>query len=925
MEGKLLFDLDFIALDVETTGIDENSEIIKIGLVKVQKGEIVDTYQSLIKPERPIPEEITLLTGITNEMVFFKPSWTQVEQDILAFIGESILIAHNAPFDKQFLEKACSVRLSNTWIDTCELAKITLPTFSSYKLMYLAQVLKLPKLTFHRALDDAQTCAYLFLKLIDSLKEFPPTTLNKILTLLNDEKSGNSLVLQLAQKYAVRHYAFKSPAFFTNEEKKNEEVKSISIKFSDCGKFLEPGGLLDLSLVNYQYRPQQINMLNTVSSALQNEKHAILEAGTGIGKSLAYLIPGLLWALENSCKVVIATHTIALQEQLFKKDIPFLESCFQRKLPVALIKGRSNYICLRRFQMLISQGDRLSWAEKIFLAQVINWLENTAIGDKEELNLNKQEDRLWQQISSQTETCLGNKCSFYLDCYFMNNRRLGEKSSLIITNHALLLQDIKIDNKILPKYDYVIIDEAHNLEEEAIKQFASLIDLEEINKLAYQLGKGKNTGLLNRLKILINDSENKTNILELVEIINEDLTLIIEKISVIKEEAYSQKELAFVGEKRITAKERKEDWWIVLENLLIELSNLLFSLNNKLVRLINQIDILDGLEEIMKEIAFRENQIFQIKNDLKEFLEFDNPNYVYWLELNDSFKYKNLTLIFAPIDINNLLREYLFSAKKSVILTSATLAVNRKLEYTADTYGLEKGEYLTFIADSPFDYQKQALLCVPKDIPDPSQISDEEYAWAIAQSIKKIVPHVTGGILVLFTSYKMLNYVYLKLKKEDKLLNREVLAHGKDGSRTNLVEALKNNPNTIVLGTNSFWEGIDISGLGLTTVIITKLPFYPPSRPIIAAKLEKMESEGKNSFYKFSIPQAVLRFRQGYGRLIRSDKDFGTVIVLDKRIMTKRYGQQFINSLPTQSIIYDTIDKISEVLNLWMHNKIIAN
>lgn len=926
MEGVLLQDLSFIALDLETTGVDEQAEIIEIGLVKVCQGNIVEKYEKLIKPSKSIPEEITLLTGINNDMVLTKSTWPEIQSEVLEFIDDNLIVAHNASFDRGFLEKALGFELANFWIDTYDLAKIVAPTLPSYKLLYLTQVLNIKIKKNHRALFDAQACAQIFLSLVNSLSTLSPFLLEKILDIYLEEKEeGLPFLLNEIQKNNIANFSFDEK--INTKTKKDGNVEEILKKFtfSQVENFFQPGGLFDLTNDNYQYRPQQINLLKKICQAFLEEKHAILEAGTGTGKSLAYLVPGLFWALENDCSIVISTNTIALQEQLFKKDIPFLEKCFNCSFPVALSKGRSNYLCLRRFELLKSQKQKLNWPEKTFMAQLYIWLENTEMGDKEELNLNSLENQMWSQIASSSETCLNNKCSYYGKCFYIKNRRMGEKSKIIITNHALLLQDIKHKNKILPNYEYVIVDEAHNLENEAIKQFTNIADLQQLKKLCSQFIKGKNSGIVNKLKDLIkkrlNFMENAQEILASTEKIKEEVYSVEYSISKVLTYVYGQTNLVNLGEQRITSQERMANWWQDFIKIIKYLLNCLNSLNSKLSSLIYKLDILEGFEEINKEILFFQTKISEIKEIINIFINDENKELVYWLEISNSFKFKNLTLSIAPINVGGLLKEDLFDTKKSVILTSATLAVNNNLNYAAQTFLLKEQEYCTLISESPFHYQEQSIICIPSDLPDPTKVSEENYTQSIIESIKNIIPAVIGGILILFTSYYMLNKVYYGLKKDFDLINYEILAHGKDGSRINLIETLKNKPNSIVLGTNSFWEGIDIKGVGLTTVIIVKLPFLPPSRPITAAKMELIESNGKNSFYNYSLPQAILKFRQGCGRLIRSSKDWGAIVILDNRIVSKKYGNQFLSSIPAQPIIRGSTVKISRILADWMNNK----
>ncbi|MDK2822953.1 MAG: ATP-dependent helicase DinG [Clostridia bacterium] len=906
---------NFVAIDLETTGLDENAEIIEIGMVKIIEGEIIEKYEKLVKPVSPIPENITSLTGITNEMIANKPIWQEIEQEVLSFCGNNLLVAHNCNFDKAFLERAVGFKLTNLWLDTYEFAKIIIPNLPNYKLSYLTNFLNVNYLGFHRAVNDAEMAANILLKLIELAMKISPFTLEKIIKLFSSEVNGITLFLKSIQKEIITNYSFNEKIPIAKEETVYlDKLENLSFSQGEC--LLKPGGLLSLGIDNYEFRPQQLKMLNVVSEAFKTKSHAIIEASTGTGKSLAYLIPALLWSLENKCKVVIATNTIALQEQLFKKDIPLLEKCFNSKLPVSLLKGRNNYICLRRFSIIITEKDFLTWSEKVFISRIITWLDNTKTGDKEELNLNNYENEKWYLFASQTETCLGNKCSYYFDCYYYKIRKKVETSGLIITNHSLVLQDVKSDNKILPKHEYLIIDEAHNLEEEGIKQFAEVVDFIQLRKSCFLLTKGKSTGLLNKLRNLCTEEE---NISELIIETKEEVKIILTKTNEIIHFFSRKKDFTVLGEIRITRNERKTFWWKEICSLVRELVNYITSLCNKITRIINKFELIDRFEEIINELQFISKRLLLFKNTLDSFITGDDEEQVYWLEINN----KNVAFVITPIKINQILRDKLFNTKVSVILTSATLAINYNLDHVAKTYGLEKdNEYLTLITDSPFNFQEQSLICIPTDLPDPSVISDDEYTRAITKSILNIIPAINGGILILFTSYYMLNNVYNSLKKESSLAAKEILAHGKDGNRINLVKALKTNPDgAIVLGTNSFWEGIDISGIGLTTVIIVKLPFAPPTRPVIAAKLEALEKQGENSFYKYSLPLAILKFRQGYGRLIRSNKDWGTLIILDNRILTKKYGKEFLKSIPLQPVFKGTTVYISHLLSKWMENK----
>ena len=912
--GLSLQDLTFVAIDIETTGFKQDAEIIEIGLVKVVNNKIADRYQKLIKPVNIIPEEITLLTGISNEMVTNKPSWSEIEIEILNFIGGYVLVAHNVNFDKGFLDRNLGFNIPNLWIDTWDLAKITLPLLPSYQLSYLVNVLNIKKLLFHKAINDAEMTAAIFGLLTEELSKLSPFVLNNITNLLTDDTNGLGLILKKVQKKNVSDFWLDNKRSW---EEDVQEESNIKYSFDDAEMFFTHDGILSLKFSNYEFRPQQHDMFKTIRDAFNQNYHAIIEAATGTGKSLAYLIPALLWSNEKQYRVVISTNTIALQEQLFKYDIPSIENCLGCKFRVSIVKGRNNYVCLRRFYILAKDSNVLNWQEKVFLAQIYNWLDITDTGDKEEINLNNYENELWLQISSQIETCVGGKCSFSKKCYYLKNRREAEKSNLIITNHSLLLKDIIRDNKILPQYDYLIIDEAHNLEDEALKQFSSEVNFRYLKKILNQLAKGKNNNSLYQLLYYSNEHLSEIGLANLIAAIKQEALLLSSMLDDCIRLAQSQ-EQSLLGELRITENERYTQWWNNFNLFLENIANYLTSLIHKINSFVCQMEAFEDFEEIYKELRFQISLLNENKDVIKNFIIGKEEEKVYWLQINKD----NLILIITPFNIANILGKKLFKLKKSAILTSATLAVNSNFDHIINMYGIEKLRTLTGIFDSPFNYQTQSIICIPTDLPEPSNITDNEYINYVADSLLTLIPAISGGILILFTSYHMLNSVYKYLKREEYQLNKEILAHGSGGRRKTLIETLKKYPNkTVILGTNSFWEGIDIQGLGLTAVVIVKLPFAPPSRPVIAAKLELFEKNKQNSFYKYSLPSAILRFRQGFGRLIRSGKDWGTLIILDKRVLTKKYGVNFIKSLPKQPIITDDLNIIASRLSEWMKNK----
>ncbi len=913
--------LSFVCLDTETTGLDDNAEIIEIGMVKVIDGQVADRFNQLIKPRNPIPDVITQLTSIDDDMVADQPQWAGIEQAVLDFIGDYTLVAHNVSFDRNMLENHLGRVLPNQWVDTHDMSKIFLPTLTSYKLISIASALGISGDGFHRALQDADITAQALLKLADQASQMDPFVLQRIIQVFDGEECGLTALLRAIQTEAVANAEIGKK--YKTATMAPVYGKRPLLSFDEMDSFFEPGGLMANASESFQHRPQQLTMEQTIAEAFSCQTHGIIEAGTGTGKSFAYLLPALLWAYENQCRVLVSTNTIALQEQLFNKDIPFLKQCLDYDFPAALSKGRSNYICLRRFDQYLKQVSTVSWTEKLFAAQLINWLTFTEQGDKETLNFNKLEHQFWASVASQTETCLGGQCSRFRDCYYMNNRKQCENSMLIVTNHALLLQDIKLENQILPEFKHVIIDEAHNLEEEATRQFTDTVDLEFLRKTSQHLLRSSSvvSRIINKVQDLHENTDAHGELLLAQRQLKDDVATIEQQIKTTIDFVFTIHQLAHGNEYRITAKERKTDWWQQLASQLERIQGMVMTIHNRLSHIRNRIDMFEDLDLLAKELVFNQSWYAEQHKFIETFLGEKRKNDIYWLEYTRSTWGSNLCLSVAPIDVMPLLKERLFDANDSVILTSATLAISNNLHYTAQLYLLEEDEYLSYITPSPFHYQKQSCIAIPTDIADYSQVSEETYSTMLIQSLEKLIQSVTGGVLILFTSYAMLNKTYFALKHNPNLNDYNILAHGQDGNRTSILQSLNKSDNTVVLGASSFWEGVDVKGTGLTTLVITKLPFQPPTKPITSAKMEYIQAQGKNSFANYSLPQAVLKFRQGCGRLIRSTDDWGAIVILDKRLLSKSYGKEFINSLPKQPILRKPLDEVCDKLHSWMQQK----
>lgn len=919
----------FAAIDIETTGLDKSDAIIEIAIAFFDKGSCVDTWQTFVHPNRLIPQEITLLTGIDNAMVAQAPTWSEIEPTFLDKIEGWPLAAHNHVFDKGKIDSHTSIPISNMWLDSLEFAKLFLPTLTSYKLGAIASYLDISNESHHRALNDAVVCGQVLLAIFEQAKETDPFTLNEMATLFEEP---TSLFPTEESKMAdhIRDFSVgkSTPAPYLSDldffQDLPDEFDEPILRFDEAEDFFQPEGILSRYKDDFESRSSQVGLLSHIKEAIYSKKHGIFEAGTGTGKSFAYLVPALLWAYENEEPVIVSTNTINLQEQIFHKDLPFLSKALQFNFKVSLMKGRNNYLCKRRFDQQIQNPEKLNRAEKIFFASLHYWQRSDRSGDRERLNLNKLENQLWQNVACTADTCLNNRCPYFNDCYFFSNRRKCDNSHIIVVNHSLMLQNMRLDGSLLPDYKLIFIDEAHHLESEAIRQFTDTIDFESIRKRIQSMIRPKGlferlTSQLDKIPDLVLDAD---DIRTMSETLIEDGKLLVANLADLIKKANTISDLALVGELRITKKIRQQSWWLDLQSDLEGINHHCLHYHNLLSRLLHRLEGVSEVETIARELFLNYDILLTQQNWLSRFVDGSDDKFVYWANSQSMGWGQNLLLHSATIDIMPVLKENFFSKIDTVILTSATLAVNNKLSYTAQNFLLEEDEYLAYIAPSPFNYEQQSCIAIPTDHPDYSRVNDTTFTHNIIQDLKELIPALQGGMLVLFTSYAMLNRVYFALKNDPALKDYPILAHGQDGSRSAIINSMKKNPDTIVLGANSFWEGIDVKGAHLRNVVITKLPFSPPTMPVESARSELMQARGKNAFAYYSLPNAILRFRQGCGRLIRSKSDWGSIIILDNRVITKPYGKQFLNSLPKQPILKDDMTGLCHRLSQWSENHI---
>ncbi len=702
----------------------------------------------------------------------------------------------------------------------------------------------------------------------------------------------------------------------------------------DIDDFFGENGKIHQEIDKFEIRKEQYKMSKYIEKSMNENHKLIVEAGTGTGKTIAYLLPTLLYVLENNLKLIISTNTINLQEQLINKDIPLIKRIIGKEFDYEIVKGRGNYLCKRKLynmKTIITDKDTEEEKnEKIIFKNLMEWDKKTETGDKNEVEYGIS-NKVWEEVSSETDTCMGVKCPYYSNCYFFKARKKVSNSDMLILNHHMFFADLSIRNEIgfnteysiLPNYDVIVFDEAHNIEDTARNYFTYEISRYSFGRLMGNIYNRRaltstNSGFFTKLLVHLNENlpqeeyikidDMKDGIIGSLNEFYDKGNEIFDRIIYIFSQEMSSSEI----KKRIDKDEiRKNRDWKEVERLHRDFKQIYGELLRKIVKFMNTIDDFNMEDEtgIIFDFSKYFEKLKQYFSNFEFILQSDDGNYVYWINIIPSKA--NIKLYATPFSISDELDNNLFSKMERIIFTSATLTVEDKFDYYRESIGLRDNREKRVeevIINSPFDYEKQMKVYIPEDLLDPGNM---EFLEDSAEFIEKMIKKTEGHCFLLFTSYSSLNFVYNKIKKY--FDSREyTLIRQNDYPRHEMIEIFKNSRNPVLFGTDSFWEGVDVQGEQLQSVIIVKLPFKVPNDPVTEAIIENIRIKGGNPFNSYQVPQAVIKFKQGVGRLIRSKEDKGIITVLDSRIIKKSYGKKFLKTLPKNIIIKNR----SEILGI---------
>lgn len=926
----------YVCIDLETTGLDPaRDQVIELGAVRFRGGAPLETFSALVNPGCSLPPVVSRLTGLRDEDLREQPVLSEVLPAFIRFLEDEPLVGHNIQFDLGFLTRAAAgqgLPLADSGLDTLLLARALLPFEPTYALGPLSEALRKPDAPRHRAAADALCSGLLFERLKDEATGYSRRVLLEAVRWLDPSRE------QMAAIYGFYRSALEQAGGESGPGTERREPAGQVAPLSPVGEAtviprgkltsslpwaFGPDGLLAETVPGFEVRSEQADMCNAILGCMLGGGTLAVEAGTGVGKSLAYLLPAIAVAESREQKVVISTHTVTLQDQLAEKDLPMLSRALGRDVRFAVVKGRSNYLCLRKWEGFMGAALVPDQVERQFGLRILFWLERTRTADRAELNLTPDEDGCWELLSS-GDDCWGRNCPHAARCHAEASRAAAARADVVIANHALVCADLATENRVLPAYEHLIVDEAQHFEDVATEHLGLSASRHELAALTGALGAGARgrarsrrpgwpmpAGLDGGMQAGSAGGQLRAAAGRALAAVDDFFI----RLGGAWPEAIQGTEDVFPSEIR---------YGPGMAGLPPESAGLGRVAAEALGALTREASSLaEGMPEGndgAKELAGLARALSGCGAALDQLARADRSDWVYWI----AQRHGQVHVRGVPIAVGGRLHEELWGKLRSRVLVSATLSVAGRFDHFLGRTGLV-GPQLppaeTVLLSSPFDYRRQVLMCVPDDLPLPGAGNDErDYAAATAEFLVKLLQATSGRALVLFTSHRLLRTVNRLIAGELAAAGLNLYAQGIDGGRNRLLRALREEERTVVFGTATFWEGIDVRGPQLSCLAITKLPFPRPDDPLVAARQEQLAREGRSPFDHYALPQAVLRLKQGFGRLIRSATDRGAVVILDGRLLHRRYGRTFAASLPPVTWYRGPETKVIERVSQWLDN-----
>ncbi|PKB73375.1 MAG: hypothetical protein BZY75_02155 [SAR202 cluster bacterium Io17-Chloro-G7] len=927
------FELVHVALDLETTGLDQSRDtIIEVGAVKFEGDRVLDTFQTFINPGRSIPAFVQRLTGISENQVKRAPFFSSIVSELADWIEDHPVIGHNVSFDLAFLSSH-GLPLKNPAYDTWDLASVLLPSSPQYSLGFLSDHFAVSHVDRHRALGDAKATFLVFNELLKKAQELDSGLLEAMIK-LSDRSNwaiGPLLAGLQAAKGPSQVSAFgltgldmeNLSARLARPDKRRADNNLSSLDEEKVASLLRMKGPFAKTFSGFEHRPEQELMLAGVTHAIHGSKHLVVEGGTGVGKTMAYLLPAVLFALSKGQRVVISTKTINLQEQLLTKDIPAVVSVLEEtglvekgQIKATLLKGRANYMCLHRWNYL-ARSEHPTVDDARLLSKTAVWMQDSLTGDRGEINLAGRDAFTWNKVSA------GEKgwCPGLRDggpCFLRNARERAEQAHIIVVNHALLMSDLVRGGSLIPDYQYLVVDEAHNLEDEATRQLGFDVApdrLEETTELQSRLITQLRIALATETSAsavrqeadkAISDVETTTpSVRELWA----RLWAAAERVLEVRTPDGSEERAQILLDHPVRAQQVWSDLVLEWENLEVRLTQA-GQVMSRLHRFLESTTLAGATDQpsLVMEASNIIDNLETLRTQLDSVVGSPSDDAILWLA-RDQAK-GDASLHSAPLDVGATLKEELFNRKECVVMTSATLSTEGTFDYFRRRSGVPE-ESQELLVGSPFNYQRAAVLLIPADMPAPNA---DGYMDALSRVLVDLGKSLGGRTMALFTSYSALRGVASRVRAPLLGEGIQVLAQSIDGGPQQLISRFKENPKSLLLGTASFWEGVDMSSGALKALVLTRLPFQVPTDPVVKARSDQYD----DPFKEFSIPQAVLRFRQGIGRLIRNKGDKGAIVILDRRITGRNYGDSFLKSIPPCTLKPSNLSNVGALAAQWV-------